>query len=40
MNLQKSDGSWANDNARWWEHDPALVTSYSLMSLEILYRGL
>lgn len=40
INLQKADGSWANENGRWWEHDPALVTSYSLMSLEILYRSL
>jgi squalene-hopene/tetraprenyl-beta-curcumene cyclase len=40
INLQKADGSWANANGRWWEHDPALVTSYSVMSLEILYRGL
>ncbi|MGA2752015.1 MAG: prenyltransferase/squalene oxidase repeat-containing protein [Verrucomicrobiota bacterium] len=40
MNLQKADGSWANENARWWEHDASLVTSYSLISLEILYRGL
>jgi squalene-hopene/tetraprenyl-beta-curcumene cyclase len=40
INLQKSDGSWVNDNGRWWEHDPSLVTSYSLMSLEILYPGL
>lgn len=40
INLQKADGSWANDNGRWWEHDPALVTSYSLMSLEILYPAL
>jgi len=40
INLQKADGSWANENGRWWEHDPALVTSYSVMSLEILYRGL
>jgi squalene-hopene/tetraprenyl-beta-curcumene cyclase len=40
INLQKADGSWANDNGRWWEHDPALVTSYSLMSLEILYPSL
>jgi squalene-hopene/tetraprenyl-beta-curcumene cyclase len=40
INLQKADGSWANPNGRWWEHDPALVTSYSVMSLEILYRGL
>jgi squalene-hopene/tetraprenyl-beta-curcumene cyclase len=40
INLQKADGSWVNDNGRWWEHDPALVTSYSLMSLEILYPSL
>ena len=40
INLQKADGSWANDNGRWWEHDPSLVTSYSLMSLEILYPSL
>jgi squalene-hopene/tetraprenyl-beta-curcumene cyclase len=40
INLQKSDGSWANANGRWWEHDPSLVTSYSLMSLEILYPSL
>jgi len=40
INLQKADGSWANDNGRWLEHDPALVTSYSLMSLEILYPSL
>jgi squalene-hopene/tetraprenyl-beta-curcumene cyclase len=40
INLQKADGSWSNDNGRWWEHDPALVTSYSLMSLEMLYPSL
>ena len=40
INLQKADGSWANDNGRWWEKDPALVTSYSLMSLELLYPSL
>lgn len=40
INLQKGDGSWANDNGRWWEKDPTLVTSYSVMALEIIYRGL
>ena len=40
INLQKPDGSWMNDNGRWWEHDPSLVTAYSLMSLEILYPAL
>ena len=40
LNLQKADGSWSNDNNRWWEKDPALVTAYSVMSLEFLQRGL
>ncbi len=40
INLQKADGSWVNTNARWWENDPVLVTSYSVLALEILWRGL
>ncbi|MFM8470037.1 MAG: cycloartenol synthase [Limisphaerales bacterium] len=39
MNLQKPDGSWMNDNARWWEKETALTTSYSLIALELLWRG-
>jgi len=35
VSLQKLDGFWVNDNNRWWENDPVLVTSYSLLSLEI-----
>jgi len=31
--LQKADGSWANDNKRWVEDDPALVTGYCLLTL-------
>jgi squalene-hopene/tetraprenyl-beta-curcumene cyclase len=38
--LQQKDGSWANTNNRWWEKDPALVTSYALITLEILNRRL
>jgi squalene-hopene/tetraprenyl-beta-curcumene cyclase len=38
INLQKSDGSWMNDNGRWWERDPNLVTAYAVMALEIIYR--
>lgn len=34
INLQQRDGSWANENGRWWEKDPALVTSYAVLSLE------
>jgi squalene-hopene/tetraprenyl-beta-curcumene cyclase len=40
LNLQQKDGSWMNDNGRWWERDPALVTSYAVLSLEMIYRGL
>ncbi len=35
VSLQKLDGSWLNDNSRFWENDPVLATSYSLLSLEI-----
>ncbi|MBY0515031.1 MAG: terpene cyclase/mutase family protein [Gemmataceae bacterium] len=30
---QRPDGSWANDNDRWMEGDPNLVTGYCLMAL-------
>jgi squalene-hopene/tetraprenyl-beta-curcumene cyclase len=40
LNLQARDGSWANDNARWWEKDPVLSTAYSLIALEMIHRGL
>ncbi|MEM6910028.1 MAG: cycloartenol synthase [Verrucomicrobiota bacterium] len=40
FNLQKSDGSWANTNGRWWEKDPQLVTSYALLALVQIHAGL
>jgi squalene-hopene/tetraprenyl-beta-curcumene cyclase len=41
INLQQRDGSWLNEeHGRWWEKDPALVTSYAVLSLEMIYRGL
>ena len=40
INLQQQDGTWTNDNGRWWEKDPALVTAYALLSLEMIARGL
>ncbi|WP_026840921.1 prenyltransferase/squalene oxidase repeat-containing protein [Citrifermentans bremense] len=40
LDLQKEDGSWVNPTGRWWERDPVLVTSYAVLTLEILYRGL
>lgn len=40
INLQKADGSWQNENGRWWEKDANLVTAYSVIALEIIYRGM
>jgi squalene-hopene/tetraprenyl-beta-curcumene cyclase len=40
MDLQGKDGSWVNASSRWWENDPALVTAYALISLELINRGL
>lgn len=41
LSLQNGDhGNWINENGRWWEKDPVLVTSYSLIALEMLHRGL
>lgn len=33
--LQKPDGSWSNEESRWWEDFAPLATSYSLMTLNI-----
>ncbi len=33
IELQKPDGFWVNENNRWWENDPVLATSYSLLAL-------
>ena len=35
MALQKPDGSWFNDNNRFWEADPVLCTSFALLVLEL-----
>lgn len=32
--LQGADGSWKNENAKWWEDFPPLVTCYSLLALD------
>jgi squalene-hopene/tetraprenyl-beta-curcumene cyclase len=36
INLQRPDGSWANENGRWFEKDPALVTAYALIALDLI----
>jgi squalene-hopene/tetraprenyl-beta-curcumene cyclase len=33
ISTQKDDGSWINNNPRWLEGDPNLVTAYSLLAL-------
>jgi len=40
IDLQKNDGSWQNETGRWWEKDANLVTAYSVLALEIIYRGM
>jgi squalene-hopene/tetraprenyl-beta-curcumene cyclase len=39
LDLQRRDGSWENENGRWWEKDPALVTSYGVITLKIITRA-
>ena len=34
ISLQRPDGSWCNDNNRFWEADPVLCTSFALLVLE------
>ncbi len=34
---QHPDGTWINENSRWWENDEILVTSYVVMTLEQIY---
>ena len=38
VSLQKHEGFWQNETNRWWENDPVLVTSYSLLTLEIIQK--
>ena len=35
VSLQRADGSWANENNRFWESDPVLCTSFALLALEL-----
>ncbi len=34
VSLQRDDGSWVNDEPRWMEDDPILVTAYSMLALQ------
>jgi squalene-hopene/tetraprenyl-beta-curcumene cyclase len=35
ISLQRPDGSWYNDNNRFWESDPVLCTSFALLVLQL-----
>ena len=35
ISLQREDGSWVNENNRFWENDPALVTSFAILALSL-----
>lgn len=34
LKVQKADGSWVNENGRWMEHMPELVTAYAVLAIE------
>lgn len=34
IKIQKPEGFWINENGRWWENNPVLVTAYSILALE------
>lgn len=35
ISLQRSDGSWVNDNNRFWEGDPVLATAFAVLALSM-----
>ena len=39
VSLQREDGSWANENNRFWEANPVLCTSFAMLALELCSRG-
>lgn len=40
LSSQKPDGSWVNENSRWWENEPELVTSFAVLTLEQIYHSI
>ena len=40
VSSQREDGSWINENSRWWENDPILVTADVVLTLEQLHATL
>ena len=37
LTQQREDGSWVNDNGRWMESNPVLVTAFTVLALEHIY---
>ena len=37
LTKQRENGSWVNDNGRWMESNPVLVTAYTVLALEQVY---
>ena len=40
INNQDPRGFWMNENGRWWERDPVLVSCYALLALERVWYAL
>lgn len=40
LTTQRENGSWVNDNGRWMESNPVLVTAYTVQALEEIYRSI
>lgn len=40
LSSQRENGSWVNDNGRWMESNPVLVTAYTVMALEEIYHSI
>ncbi len=39
LKVQRADGSWVNENGRWMEQVPDLVTAYAVLAIEQAARG-
>ena len=40
LSTQREDGSWVNENGRWMESNPVLVTAYTVQALEEIYNSI
>lgn len=40
LSTQRENGSWVNDNGRWMESNPILVTAYTIQALEEIHTSI